>query len=285
MLEFCSEDYFRTVGVQLLQGRTLTRTDIDSATQVAVINRTLATKYFGKADPVGKRMQLVGFDQMPGESHASPYFEIIGVVADFKNFGVRRPIEPQVFVPYTLSTAGFRNIVVRSTVKPESLDSDIRRAIWAVDSNVAVGTSGSVENWLDRTAFSPPHFGTIFLGTFAAVGLALAGIGVFSVMAYTVSLQTHEVGIRMALGAQRGDVLRMVFSKGLRLIVAGVILGVLSSCALTRFLANQLWSVSATDSWTFGAAVLLMLVAGAAACILPARRATQVDPLIAIRCE
>ncbi|HEY6253406.1 MAG TPA: FtsX-like permease family protein [Candidatus Angelobacter sp.] len=267
------------------QGRTLTRADIDSARQVAVINHTLATNYFGKADPVGKRMQVVGFDRLPGESHASPYFEIIGVVADFKNFDVRLPSKPQAFVPYTLSTVGFRNIVVRSTVKPESLDSDIRRAIWAVDSNVAVGTSGSVENWLDRREFSPSHFGTIFLGALAAVGLALAGIGVFSVMAYTVSLQTHEVGIRMALGAQRGDVLRMVLGKGLRLIVAGVIVGVLSSYALTRFLANQLWGISATDSWTFSAAVLLMLVAGTAACILPARRATQVDPLIAIRCE
>ncbi|HEX7284698.1 MAG TPA: ABC transporter permease [Candidatus Angelobacter sp.] len=285
MLEFCSEDYFRTLGLQLQHGRTLTRADIDSAAQVAVINRTLAIKYFGKADPVGKRMQVVDFDKIPGQTQASPYFEIIGVVADFKNFEVRLPSEPEVFVPYTLSTAGFRNIVVRSSVKPESLDSEIRRAIWAVDSNVAVGASGSVENWLDRTSFSPPHFGTIFLGTFAAVGLALAGIGVFSVMAYTVSLQTHEVGIRMALGAQRGDVLRMVLWNGVRLIVAGVIVGVLSSYGLTRFLANQLWGISATDSWAFGAAVVVMLVAGTAACILPARKATQVDPLIAIRCE
>jgi putative ABC transport system permease protein len=285
LVEFCSENYFRTLGLELQQGRTLTRADIDSATQVAVINRTLATNYFGKADPVGKRLQVLGFDRLPGESHASPYFEIIGVVADFKNAGVRLPTEPQAFVPYTLSTIGFRNIVVRSAVKPESLDSDIRRAIWAVDSNVAVGESGSVENWLDRTEFSPPRFGTIFLGTFAAVGLALAGIGIFSVMAYTISLQTHEVGIRMALGAQRRDVLRMVLKKGLRLIVAGVIVGVLSSYGLTRFLASQLWGISATDSWTFTAAVLLMLVAGTAACILPARRATQVDPLIAIRCE
>jgi putative ABC transport system permease protein len=285
MLELCSEDYFRTLGLPLQQGRTLTRADIDSAAQVAVINRTLATTYFGKADPVGKKIQLKGFDQIPGEPHTSSYFEIIGVVADFKNFGVEGPSKAQMFVPYTISTMGNRTILLRSTVKPESLDADIRRAIWAVDSNVAVGTTGSVEQWLDRITFSSSHFGTIFLGTFAAVGLALAAIGVFSVMAYTVSLQTHEVGIRMALGAQRGDVLRMVLGKGLRLIAAGAITGLLSSYALTRFLASQLWGVSATDSWTFSAAVALIIVAGAAACILPARKATQVDPLIAIRCE
>jgi putative ABC transport system permease protein len=285
LLEFCSEDYFRTLGLALQQGRTLSRADIDSAAQVIVINRTLATKYFGKTDPVGRRIRVIGFDQMREEPHASPYFEIIGVVADFKNMDIRRPSEAQAFAPYTISTIGPRNIVVRSTVKPESLDADLRRAIWAVDSNVAVSESGSVEYWLGRTTFSPPHFGTIFLGTFAAVGLALAGIGVFSVMAYTVTLQTHEVGIRMALGAQRGDVLRMVLGKGLRMIATGAIAGLLFSYALTRLLAAQLWGVSPTDSWTFSAAVLLMLVAGTAACILPARRATKVDPLIAIRCE
>jgi putative ABC transport system permease protein len=285
MLEFCSEDYFRTLGLELQQGRALSRADIDSAAQVVVVNRTLATNYFGKTDPVGKRIQLIGFDQFPGEPHASPYFDIIGVVADFKNRDVRLPSEPQAFLPYTISTLGPRNIVVRSTVKPESLDADLRRAIWAVDSNVAVGDSGSVEYWLDRITFSPPHFGTIFLGTFAAVGLALAGIGVFSVMAYTVTLQTHEVGIRMALGAQRGDVLRMVLWKGLRLIAAGAITGLLLSYALTRLLAAQLWGVSTTDSWTFSAAVALIFLAGTAACILPARKATQVDPLVAIRCE
>jgi putative ABC transport system permease protein len=284
LMEFCSEDYFQTLGLQLQKGRMLTRSDVDSSAQVAVINRTLATKYFGHTDPVGKKLKFIGFDQIPDEPH-SPFFEIIGVVSDFKNRELRLPSEPQAFVPYTISAIGNRAILVRSVVKPESLAPDIRRAIWAVDSNVAVGESGSVEHWLNRTSFGAPHFGSIFLGSFAAVGLALAGIGVFSVMAYTVSMQTHEVGIRMALGAQRGNILFMVLFKGLRLIAAGVVTGLGASYLLTSFLASQLWGVSRNDPRIYGAVIVIMIAAGAAACLLPARKATQVDPIIAIRCE
>lgn len=284
LMDFCSEDYFRTLGLQLQRGRVLTKNDVDSASQVAVINHALVAKYFGKIDPLGKRITFVGFDQIPGEPH-SPDFEIVGVVSDFKNRELRIPTEPQAFVPYTTSTMGQRNIVVRSAVKPESLLPDLRRAIWAVDSNMALGASGSVEHWLDRTSFSVPHFGSLFLGTFAGAGLSLAAIGIFSVMAYTVSLQTHELGIRMALGAQRGNLLRLMLLKGMRLIAAGVIVGLVASYTLTRFLASQLWGVSANDSRTYVAVVMVMIATGTAACFLPARKATQVDPLIAIRCE
>jgi putative ABC transport system permease protein len=285
LMDFCSEDYFRTLGLQLQQGRIFTGSELDSAAQVAVINHTLAAKYFGKADPVGRKIKVIGFDRFPREHHSSDLFEIIGVVKDFKNRGPRIPAEPQAFVPYTISTIGFRVIIVRSAVKPESLAPELRRVIWSVDPHVALATSGLVRHYLDLTSFSVPHFGSIFLGMFAGIGLVLAAIGIFSVMAYTVALQTHEVGIRMALGAQRGDVLRMMLLKGLRLIAAGVIGGLFASYALTRFLASQLWGVSTSDSWTYSAVVVLTIIAGVAACFLPARRATQVDPLIAIRCE
>jgi putative ABC transport system permease protein len=148
-----------------------------------------------------------------------------------------------------------------------------------------MGISGSIEDWLRQTSYKTPRFGMVVLGTFAGIGLALAIVGIFSVMAYTVSLQTHELGIRMALGAQRDDVLRLVLLKGLRLIAAGVIAGLLSSFVLTRFLTSQLWGVSANDAWTYSAVVALILAAGVAACILPARKATQVDPAVALRHE
>jgi predicted permease len=283
-LEFCSEDYFRTLGLQLLGGSLIARSDVDSARKVVVINQELARKYFGQENPVGKKIKFKSFDNWPDAPH-NAYFEIIGVVADFKNQGLQEPADPEAFLPYTITTIGPRFFLVNTALDPESLMPDVRRAVWAVDSSVAPGANGSIEHWLQETTYKAPRFGFTLLGAFAAIGLVLVSIGVFSVMAYTVSLQTHELGIRMALGAQRRDILRMVLLKGLRLIAAGMIAGLLASFGLTRLLANQIWGISTTDSWTFCAAAAIIIIAGLAACFLPAEKATQVDPLNAIRCE
>jgi putative ABC transport system permease protein len=144
--------------------------------------------------------------------------------------------------------------------------------------------TGTVESYLKRWYFAEPQFILMMLGTFASIGLLLVIMGVFSVMAYSVSLRNHEIGIRMALGAQQ-EVLRMVLKSGLVLITGGVVAGIIISLALTRFIASQIWGVSATDPWTFSAVVLVIFVAGLAACVLPARRATQVNPLNALRSE
>lgn len=144
---------------------------------------------------------------------------------------------------------------------------------------------GSLDGILNKEEYSLPHFELIALGAFATIGLVLIVIGVFSVMAYSVSLQTHEIGIRMALDAQKGNILTMVLRNGLNLIVTGIILEVLASLALTRFIASQLWGVKATDPWTFVAVAVIILSVGLAACFFPARRATQVDPLVALRYE
>jgi predicted permease len=284
MVEFSSEDYFRTLQVPLVRGRALTPADIESRQQVVVINQALATTYFGKDDPVGQKMQLKLLDDVPDAPHHAD-FTIVGVVADFKNVNVLGPTMPEAFIPITISTVGYRRILMRTTLDPESLMPEVRRAIWTADPNVATGSNGTIEHWLKETDYKSPRFNLGVLGIFAGIGLALAIVGIFSVMAYTVSLQTHELGIRMALGAQRGDVLRLVLLKGLRLIVAGVVAGLLASFGLTRFLASQLWGVSANDSWTYAVVVALIAAAGVTACFLPARKATQVDPIIAIRCE
>ncbi|HKD45927.1 MAG TPA: ABC transporter permease [Candidatus Angelobacter sp.] len=282
-LEFCSEDYFRTVGLKMIRGRALQVSDIDSARQVAVVNQALAKLYFGDDDPVGRRIR---FTLLNHEARRITDFEIVGVVSDFKNQGVRNATEPQTFLPYTISTIGTRFVLVNTALDPpEDLRPALRRAIGAVDPGMPMGISGSIGDWLRATSYKAPRFGVVVLGAFAGIGLALAIVGIFSLMAYTVSLQTHEVGIRMALGAERGDILRMVVSNGLRLIVAGVVAGLFLSLILTRFLSSQLWGVSANDSWTYIAVVTISVAAGVAACILPARRATEVDPLIAIRCE
>jgi putative ABC transport system permease protein len=286
LIEFCSEDYFRILGLKLLRGRLLQASDIGVRGQVTVINQALAKLYFGDDDPVGRRIKFMLFDHAP-DVKDNGSFEIIGVVSDFKNQGVRNATEPQVFLPYTISAIGTTRYVLVNTSldPPEDLRPALRRAIGAVDIGMPMGISGSIDNWLSATSYKAPRFWVVVLGTFAGIGLALAIVGIFSVMAYTVSLETHELGIRMALGAQRGDVLRLVLLKGLRLIAAGVIAGLLASFGLTRFLASQLWGVSANDFWTYAAVVALIAAAGTAACLLPARKATQVDPIIAIRCE
>jgi ABC-type antimicrobial peptide transport system permease subunit len=154
-----------------------------------------------------------------------------------------------------------------------------------VDPNAAVTRSGSIKDLLAEEAYVRPQFGLIAIGVFAGIGLALVLIGIFSVMAYTVALQTHEIGVRIALGAQRGNVVTMVLWKGLRLISIGMLIGVLASLGLTRFLASQISGVSASDPFTFFAVVILFLTVGLIASLLPARRAADIDPLAALRYE
>lgn len=154
-----------------------------------------------------------------------------------------------------------------------------------MDRNVALADTGSLESYLEKFSYAQPRFGVASLGVFAAIGLMLVVIGVFSVMAYTVSLQTHEIGIRIALGAQQSNVLQMVLRKGMRLMIAGIVTGLLASFALTRLLASQIWGVSATDPLTFTVVVVVIVGVGLVACLMPARRATHVDPLVALRYE
>jgi len=282
--DLCSESYFRTVGMRLMRGRLLSEAEVDSAAHVAVVNQTLARKYFKDEDPIGKQIKFNRFDQIADAPHDA-YFEIIGVVGDAKNFGLQDPVWPEAFLPYTISGVGDRGVLVRTAVAPLSVLGSVRREVAAVDSGVPLGDTGTLEYYLNRYELAAPKFELVTLGVFAGIGLALVIIGVFSVMAYTVSLQTHEIGIRMALGAQQSDILRMVLLKGLRLIAAGIVVGLLASYGATRLIASQIWGVSPTDPLTFAGVVLAIITVGVAACLLPARRATRVDPLIALRYE
>jgi putative ABC transport system permease protein len=282
--ELVSQDCFRTLGFRLLRGRLLSEDDVDSARLVAVVNQTLARKFFKDEDPIGKTIKFNELDDIPDAPHDA-YFEIIGVTADAKNQGLQDPPMPEAFVPYTITGSLFRGIMVKTAVDPLSLLPSVRREIWTVDSGVPLTFTGTLEGYLKEFSYAAPQFGLVTLGIFAGIGLLLVIIGVFSVMAYSVSLETHDIGIRMALGAQQDNILRMVLLKGLRLITAGIVLGLLASVGLMRFLASQIWGVSPTDPLTFAAVVAAIVVVGLAACFLPARRATQVDPLVALRYE
>jgi putative ABC transport system permease protein len=279
-LEFVGEDYFRALGLPLVSGRLLSQTDVDGARKVVVVNRHFVKEILGGGNAIGQT-----FTYGDGDREPLTLFEIVGVVGDTRNRGLQNDIRPQVFLPYTIPGIPINSIVLRTSVNPQSLEHAVRRQIWAVDQSVALMDAMSLEEVLHRDSLAEPKFGASLLSAFAGIGLILSAIGVFSVIAYTVSLQTHDIGIRMALGAAPGAVMRMIVLKGLRPIIAGVVIGVAASYALSRLLANQIYGVKATDPWTFAVSVIVLVAAGAAACMLPARQATKVDPLVAVRYE
>jgi putative ABC transport system permease protein len=283
----CSEGYFQVLGVRLLHGRLLSQVEVNDGRKVAVVNQTLVTKFFGQEDPIGREVKLNALATSPQDPVADPTFEIVGVVSDVKNQGIQDPTMPEVFVPYTVTGAYFRAVLVRTTRDPGLFVNPLRDAIWSVDRNMAVAqtSTGSLEGFLKEFSYAVPRFSFILLGIFAGVGLVLVGLGVYSVTAYAVSRQTHEIGIRMALGAGRMDVLRMVMWMGLQLVGLGVGVGLLGSLGVGRAIASQLTGVSPHDPLTLGGVAAVLIVVGCAACYFPALRATRVDPMIALRYE
>jgi putative ABC transport system permease protein len=272
------------MGQRLVRGRLMTESEVDSARRVIVVNETLASKFFGKDDPIGRSIKFDAFDRLP-ESPRDAYFEIVGIVADARNSGVEERPWPEAFVPYTVTGALGRALLVRTAVEPNSILPDIKREVRAVDPNVALTLASTVDRMLEQNAYAQPRFAAFVLASFAGTGLLLSAIGIFSVMAYSVSLQTHEIGVRMALGAQRSAVQRMVLRRAAAMIASGIVIGELASLGLTQMLRNQLWGVSPHDPVTLAGVVGVLAVAGLVACVGPARRATRVDPMVALRYE
>ncbi|HYM10952.1 MAG TPA: ABC transporter permease, partial [Bryobacterales bacterium] len=250
IFQLCSEGYIPTLQLRMLRGRPLSEVEVNDVRKVAVVNQTLVNKYFGQEDPIGRRIKIKLLETMPDSPVENPVFEIVGVIADARNQGIRDPPMPEMFIPYTVTGAFERGILVRTAGDPLPMLNSVRQEIWAVDRNVALTLTDSLNNYLKRFSYAEPRFSLILLGVFAGVGLLLVAIGVYSVIAYTVSRQTHEIGIRMALGAGRSDVFRMVLRMGLRLIGFGLAAGLLASFAVTRLIASQLWAVSPQDPAT-----------------------------------
>lgn len=284
LFQLCSEGYFPTLRLKLLRGRIFSTAEVNDARKLAVINQTLARKFFGDTDPLGKRIEVKTLETWPAPVQ-EPVFEVIGIVADAKNRGIQDPPMPEMFLPYTITGFAERGILVRTAGDPMHMLNAVRRAIWATDRNVALTLIGTLHDSLRRISYSRPRFGLILLGVFAGVGLVLVAIGVFSVMAYAVTQQRHEIGLRMALGARPADVLRMMLAMGGRLLGIGVAAGLAASLVATRFIASQLWGVSPFDPMTLAGVVAVLVVAGGAACYFPSRRATRVDPMIVLRYE
>lgn len=284
MFQLCSEGYFPVLKIQFLDGRAFTEAEVNGARKLAVVNQTFVKKYLGNENPLGRQVriaQLTEFD----DPVKDPVFEIIGLVADVKNRGLQEPIEPEIWVPYTVTGSAFRGILVRTAREPLAMLNAVQHEIWTTDANAAVTLSGTLEGYISQFSYAGPRFGFFLMSIFGSVGLVLVTIGVYSLLAYTTTRRTHEIGIRMALGAESSDVLRMVIRTGLLLVGIGVALGLIVSVALGRVIATQLWGVSAYDPWTLVCVPAVLLLIGLLACWLPARRAAHVDPLVALRYE
>jgi putative ABC transport system permease protein len=288
-----SETYFRLLRIPLERGRAFTETEIHDARKVAVVNRKFVSTYLSGEDPIGRRVKLTELESDADALH-EPSFEIVGVVDDVANQGapgygrggLQAPIEPQVWVPYTVSGSGTQYLVVRSAQMPMALMNQVQQAVWATDPGVALAYPDALEHAISEGLYAGPRFALLLMIIFGGVGLILVTVGVYSVLAYTTAQKTHEIGIRMALGAERANVLRLVIVGGLRLVLAGVAVGLVVSLLLGRAVAAELWpGVKTYDPATLASTVLLLLATGVLACWIPARRAARVDPMVALRYE
>jgi len=278
----CTEGYFHTLNRPLLQGKLFTQTYIESASHVVVVNQTFARIHFADANPLAHHVRFSDYETLEDWPH-EPYFEIIGVVADAQNTGLQDPPKPEIYLPATLTGAAEHNLMVRTAAYIPGTIYEIRTALSDLDPNVALTETGTIATLLEQDYFARPRFLLTTTGTFATIALLLVAAGIFSVISYNVALQTREIGIRMALGAQPTQVLALVLRKGERLVVAGIALGLFSSYFLTHLIASEVWGVSVTDPATFVSVAFLALLVGLLACLLPARRASRIDPMVALR--
>jgi putative ABC transport system permease protein len=213
------------------------------------------------------------------------WFEIIGVVGDVKNSGLQVPVQPEAWLPWTIKGAGARVLMIRTALDPGAMQDAVTQQVWAADSGVALAYPGTLEDRIGQQLYAGPRFGFLLMTVFGCIGLILVTVGVYSVLAYSTTRQTHEIGIRMALGAKGTDVLGMVVKTGLRLVLVGMVVGIAISLLLGRIIAAQLTGVTSYDPATLGAMTLLLTGTAAIACWIPARKAAKVDPMIALRYE
>jgi putative ABC transport system permease protein len=270
-------NYFQTMGVQLLKGRTFTSQDTRESPRVTIVNETFARRYFPDEDPIGKRFTF----GRPGPN--TRWITIVGVVRDTKRQGVEQPIRIESWMPLAQRPSGSMELLLRTTGDPLLLSNAVREAVWSIDRDLPIPIIRTMEQVMSERV-AQRRLNMLLLGLFALVALILAAVGIYGVMSYTVTQRTHEIGIRMALGAQSGDVIGLVLKQGIALTLVGVAFGLIATFMLTRLMASLLFGVSARDPITFAAIAALLTGVALLACWIPARRATEVDPMVALRC-
>ncbi len=275
-----SPDYFRAMNTPVVRGRFFTERDKENAPLAMIINQALASRDFPNENPLEKRINLG-----PNDRNGQPiWFEIIGVAANVRSLELSEEPVPEFYLSLLQDPFSGMSVVIRTVVEPAGLIAEIRRAVAEVDKAAPVSDVMTMDH-IVNDAVTQPRFNLFLLGLFGGIALLLSAAGIYGVTSYSVTQRTHEFGIRMALGAQVGDVLKMLLGQGTLLIFAGVVVGLAASFALTRLMKSLLFGVSVTDPVTFVATTLLLTVVALLACYIPARRATKVDPLVALRYE
>ena len=271
--------YFQAMGIPLREGRAFSDGDTESSQRVVIVNEELVRRNWPGQDPIGKRLRTGMDDKMP-------WLTVVGVAANVRTMGPDVAFEPELYIPYTQYPwlLGPRLLVVRTAVDPWAIVSSIRREVLTLDKNQPVSDIRSLDQIAGESA-AQRRFLMVLLGIFATLALILAGVGIYGVLAYSVAHRTHEIGIRMALGAARSDVLKLVLAQGFRFALFGVLGGLAGALLLTRVLASLLFGVSPTDPATFALVTTLLALVAFLACYIPARRATRVDPMVALRYE
>jgi putative ABC transport system permease protein len=270
--------YLQTMGVPLLRGRYFTEQDNDRSTHVLIVSQSLARRYWPNGDAIGKRLKWG-----PAESN-DVWLTIVGVVGDVKQSTLEVETTPHTYEPFLQNTGSSLNVAIRASGEPASLSSALRSTVWTVDPQLAVAQIQTMDQVISEST-TPRRFNLFLLAGFASLALILSAVGIYGVIAYSVVRRVHEIGVRMALGAQRKDVMRLVVGQGLLLLGIGVLVGILGTLALTRSLESFLYGIRPTDPVTFVCVVAILAGVALVACYIPARRATKVDPMIALRYE
>jgi putative ABC transport system permease protein len=273
-----STDYFKTLSMRPQKGRVISEGDGADTPLVMVVNEAMARQYWPDQDPIGSR---VTFDSRNGQS---VWREIIGVVGDVRHTALDKEPRPEFYIPIAQSPVLFLTLAVRTVGPSMNLVAAVRDQVQALDKDLPISNVHTMEELLGRSV-SQPRFNLALLAVFACVAMLLAAVGIYGVMSYLVTERTHEIGIRMALGAQARDVLKLVIREGMILALAGLALGAGAALGLTRLIKNLLFGVSTTDPLTFATIVTLLAGVALLACYIPARRATMVDPMIALSRE
>ena len=274
-------DYFRAMGIPLIKGRAFSATDDGSATPVALINQSFARRFFPNENPIGQHLRF---------ESKSPWITIVGIVGDVRGFGLDKEAKSEIFLPYqqesflSYNPWAHMHLVVRTTGDPNAIAAAALASVREIDKDLPSPQARTMETVL-AASIAERRSNMLLLGVFAVIALILTGVGIYGVISYSVTQRTQEIGIRMALGAQSRDVITLVMRNGMRLVLMGIVIGLAGSFALTRWMASLLFEISATDFLTFMVTASLLTAIALLACWVPARRATKVDPLIALKYE
>jgi putative ABC transport system permease protein len=274
-------DAFRAMGIRLLRGRTFNDRDTENAPLVCIVDETLAQQYWPGEDPIEKRMAIGGSH---GGDMKPEWRSVVGVVAHVKNYGVDQPSRFETYFPNAQRPAGGGALVLRSSASAAALSSALRAAVHSVDPDVPLFDIRELEAVVAENT-APQRLSVVLIASFAGLALLLAAVGIYGVISYGVTQRAHEIGIRLAVGAQRGDILRLVVGQGAKLTGIGLAVGLAASLGLGRAISGLLFRVSPFDPAALAGVSLLLLAVALAACYLPARRAARTDPMVALRHE